>query len=216
LWKAYNQVSVPFRNYAEYLKITNFGTSGLHYDSGKLYINADHIKVTSDGSGNTGKVVFEASGSSSTISMAGFTVDRYGLYNDKTVGLYANGRPVKNGSTDVGYLRIVAGGNSSYNWNGATTSSTDISNVAKFAVTSTGFLYAANAKIAGSVTTSSLTATGGTLSNLLVTGKVYLRGGNEDEYLDNSYYISANVNNRTWYIYLPSFSVDDTSVHLGG
>lgn len=215
LWKAYHQ-NVPFKNYAEYLKITNFGASGLYYDSGKLYINADHIKVTSDGSGDTGYVVFEASGSSSTISMAGFTVDRYGLYNNKTVGLYANGRPVKNGSASVGYLRIVAGGSSSYDWGGAGTPSTDISNVAKFAVTSTGFLYAANAKIVGSITTSSLTATGGTLDNLLVTGKVYLRSGNEDEHEDATYYISANVDNTTWYIYLPSFRVNDTRVHFGG
>jgi hypothetical protein len=216
LWKAYNQVSVPFRNYAEYLKITNFGASGLYYNAGKLYINADHIKVTSDGTGNTGSVVFEASGSSSTIFLSGFTVDRYGLYIDKTVGLYANGRPVKNGSTSVGYLRIVAGGNDNYNWSGATTSSTDISNVAKFAVTSTGFLYAEDARITGSITTSSLTATGGTLDNLLVTGKIYLRSGTSSAYSDSLYYISANINNNAWYIYLPSFTVDDTRVHFGG
>ena len=133
LYKAYNNVSVPYDNYAEYLKITNFGESGLYYKNKQLYINADHIKVTSDGSGSTGDVVFEAVGSSKTVSIAGWTVSNSALYtSNNTLYLGTTGIEASIGGTKRTGLVFKAGSN--------------------FGVTSDGHLYATGATITGNIT----------------------------------------------------------------
>jgi hypothetical protein len=68
-----------------------------------------------------------------------------------------------------------------------------------FYVTSAGVLTATSATITGSVT-----ATSGTVQNLTITGKLYF--GN-----NTTYYLNANYNDSSYYIYLPGFRVDDAS-----
>ncbi len=53
-----------------------------------------------------------------------------------------------------------------------------------------------------------LEATSGQLGNLTIIDKLYF-GGNK------SYYIDANKDNSDWYIYLPNFAVNDTTVQIG-
>lgn len=143
LIKAWNNVSVPYDNYAEYLRITNFGTDGLYYSGGKLLINASHIKVTSGGDGSSGSTVFEASASSSTAQIGAFVVNQYGLvgsYTSNSTTYYTGCR--LNGSS-TSNIAIFAGG----------TSNTGSS--APFRVTNAGALTATNATITGSITATS-------------------------------------------------------------
>lgn len=73
-----------------------------------------------------------------------------------------------------------------------------------FYVTKAGALYASSVDITGKIT-----ATSGTMSELNVVGKVYFGES-------KSYFIGPNVNNGSWYIYLPKFKVDDTSAYFSG
>ena len=68
-----------------------------------------------------------------------------------------------------------------------------------FYVTSAGALTATSATITGAIT-----ATSGSVKNMTVTGRLYF--GN-----NSSYYIDANYNDSSYYIYLPGFRVDDAS-----
>jgi len=68
-----------------------------------------------------------------------------------------------------------------------------------FYVTSAGALTATSATITGAIT-----ATSGSVKNMMVTGRLYF--GN-----NSSYYIDANYNDSSYYIYLPGFRVDDAS-----
>jgi len=68
-----------------------------------------------------------------------------------------------------------------------------------FYVTSAGALTAKSATITGAIT-----ATSGTVKNLTIDGK--LTFGN-----NASYYINANYNDTSYYIYLPGFRVDEAS-----
>ena len=79
-----------------------------------------------------------------------------------------------------------------------------------WSLTSSGFYLYANANTVMEVTESSMYyygdiyATGGELSYLTVTGRLYFGGNNE-------YYIDPNYNDGSYYIYLPGFRVDDAS-----
>ena len=68
-----------------------------------------------------------------------------------------------------------------------------------FYVTSAGALTATSATITGAIT-----ATSGSVQNMTVTGRLYF-GKN------SAYYIDANYNDSSYYIYLPGFRVDDAS-----
>ena len=68
-----------------------------------------------------------------------------------------------------------------------------------FYVTSAGALTATSATITGAIT-----ATSGSVQNMTVTGRLYF--GN-----NYAYYIDANYNDSSYYIYLPGFRVDDAS-----
>ena len=68
-----------------------------------------------------------------------------------------------------------------------------------FYVTSAGALTATSATITGSIT-----ATSGSVQNMTVTGRLYF--GN-----NSTYYLDANYNDTSYYIYLPGFRVDDAS-----
>ena len=68
-----------------------------------------------------------------------------------------------------------------------------------FYVTSAGALTATSATITGSIT-----ATSGSVQNMTVTGRLYF--GN-----NSIYYLDANYNDTSYYIYLPGFRVDDAS-----
>lgn len=68
-----------------------------------------------------------------------------------------------------------------------------------FYVTSAGALTATSATITGAIT-----ATSGSVQNMTVKGRLYF--GN-----NSTYYIDANYNDTSYYIYLPGFRVDDAS-----
>lgn len=68
-----------------------------------------------------------------------------------------------------------------------------------FYVTAAGALTATSATITGAIT-----ATSGTMQNMTITGKLYF--GN-----NSTYYINANYNDSSYYIYLPGMRSDDAS-----
>ena len=68
-----------------------------------------------------------------------------------------------------------------------------------FYVTAAGALTATSATITGAIT-----ATSGTMQNMTITGKLYF--GN-----NTTYYINANYNDSSYYIYLPGMRSDDAS-----
>ena len=70
--------------------------------------------------------------------------------------------------------------------------------------TFTGKLVAENADITGKIY-----ATSGEIGNLTITDKLYFGG-------DTQYYIDANEENNSWYIYLPNFRVDATQAIFSG
>lgn len=74
----------------------------------------------------------------------------------------------------------------------------------KFGVTSDGILYAQNAEISGSIN-----ATSGSISTLQITGRLWF-GNNSD------YYIDPNYDNKSYYINLPEFKVDDDGAVFSG
>lgn len=70
--------------------------------------------------------------------------------------------------------------------------------------TFTGKLVAENADISGKIY-----ATSGEIGNLTITGKLYFGG-------DAQYYIDANRDNNSWYIYLPNFRVGAAQAIFSG
>lgn len=70
--------------------------------------------------------------------------------------------------------------------------------------TFTGKLVAENADIRGKIY-----ATSGEIGNLTITGKLYFGG-------DAQYYIDANRDNNSWYIYLPNFRVGAAQAIFSG
>jgi len=74
----------------------------------------------------------------------------------------------------------------------------------KFYVTSAGALTATSATITGTIN-----VTSGNFQSAHITGSVYFGEG-------TTYYMNPNLNNSSWYIYLPKFRVDDTSAYFSG
>ena len=138
LVKAWNNAGVPYDNYAEYLRVTNFGTDGLYYSGGKLLINASHLKVLHT---DNSKVVFEATSSSHTVSLAGWTVDN----NSIRVGTLGGASSMWLCSTGTSTAATIGGSTSTTGW--------ALAIGPAFGVTLGGSLYA-----------SSLTASGGTIA----------------------------------------------------
>ena len=73
-----------------------------------------------------------------------------------------------------------------------------------FYVTSAGALYATSATVTGTIN-----VTSGTFQSAHITGSIYFGEG-------TSYFMNPNLNNGSWYIYLPKFRVDDTSAYFEG
>ena len=79
-----------------------------------------------------------------------------------------------------------------------------------WSLTASGFYLYSNSSTVMSVTSSGLSVTGsitantGTLKNLTIEGKLTFGG-------DNTYYIDANKNDSSYYIYLPGIRVDDAN-----
>ena len=79
-----------------------------------------------------------------------------------------------------------------------------------WSLTTSGFYLYSNSSTVMSVTSSGLSVTGsitantGTLKNLTIEGKLTFGG-------DNTYYIDANKNDSSYYIYLPGIRVDDAN-----
>lgn len=84
-----------------------------------------------------------------------------------------------------------------------------------FSISKKGQLYASEADITGKITTTELTAKGGTIENLLITNLIYFRSGSADSYEDTTYYLNANVDNKSYYINLPGFRVNDNGIEIG-
>lgn len=73
-----------------------------------------------------------------------------------------------------------------------------------FYVTSAGALTATSATVTGTIN-----VTSGTFQSAHITGSIYFGEG-------TSYFMNPNLNNGSWYIYLPKFRVDDTSAYFEG
>ena len=209
LWSAY-KAGVDPKAYAAFLTLTNGGSvDAFDYINGQLYINATYINsgylAVSDGVSTLFEVSFDGGDNNSgSVYLAGWTVDDNSIRTG-TLGSGGSMWLCRNGTTTSAEI----GGSGKINgWSIAVSDN--------FGVTNGGALYATSANVTGTITTDYLTATGGTISNLLVTGKLYLRGGVTGSYLDSSYYISANINNTSWYIYLPCFRADDDKMYFGG
>lgn len=198
-----------------------------NYNDGSYYISLPGFRVD-DGSG----AVFSGRLSAPSGTIGGFTISTSSIYKTKTAysnttaGVYIGTDGIGLGAgkfyvTSAGALTCTSGaiggftiGSSSiYKTKTAYSNSTagvylgtdGIGlGVGTFYVTSAGALTATSATITGTIN-----ATGGTFTNVTITGSIYF---NEDQ----SYFLSPNYNNGSWYIYLPKFRVDDTSAYFSG
>lgn len=185
------------------------GTDGIGLGTGKFY-------VTSAG------YLYSTSG-----SIGGFTISTSAIYKTKTsyssstAGVYLGTTGIGLGAgtfyvSSAGYLYSTSGKIGGFSISSSYISLTKITysdsnegvylgtagiglGAGTFYVTAAGYLYATNANITGTIT-----ATSGSISELTVDGYLYF--GN-----NSSYYINANYNDTSYYIYLPGFRVDDAS-----
>ena len=203
-----------------------FGESGEYflnpnYDNGSWYIYLPKFRVDDTSAYFSGTL--QAPGG----NIGGFTISTSAIYKTKTsyssttAGVYIGTTGIGLGAgtfyvTSAGALYCTSGtiggfsiGSSSlYNTKTAYSNTTAGVYVGTdgiglgagtFYVTSAGVLTATSATITGTIN-----ATAGTIQNLTVSGKLYF--GN-----NTTYYINANYNDTSYYIYLPGFRVDDAS-----
>ena len=198
-----------------------------NYDDGSYYIYLPGFRVD-DASG----AVFSGRLSAPSGTIGGFTISTTKIYKTKTsyssttAGVYIGTDGIGLGAgtfyvTSAGALTCTSGAiggftigaSSIYKTKTAYSNSTAGVYVGTdgiglgagtFYVTSAGALTATSATITGTIN-----ATGGTFTNMTITGTIYF---NEDQ----SYYLNPNYNNGSWYIYLPKFRVDDTSAYFSG
>ena len=198
-----------------------------NYDDGSYYIYLPGFRVD-DASG----AVFSGRLSAPSGTIGGFTISTTKIYKTKTsyssttAGVYigTDGLGLGAGTfyvTSAGALTCTSGAiggftigaSSIYKTKTAYSNSTAGVYVGTdgiglgagtFYVTSAGALTATSATITGTIN-----ATGGTFTNMTITGTIYF---NEDQ----SYFLNPNYNNGSWYIYLPKFRVDDTSAYFSG
>ena len=198
-----------------------------NYDDGSYYIYLPGFRVD-DASG----AVFSGRLSAPSGTIGGFTISTTKIYKTKTsyssttAGVYIGTDGIGLGAgtfyvTSAGALTCTSGAiggftigaSSIYKTKTAYSNSTAGVYVGTdgiglgagtFYVTSAGALTATSATITGTIN-----ATGGTFTNMTITGTIYF---NEDQ----SYFLNPNYNNGSWYIYLPKFRVDDTSAYFSG
>ena len=198
-----------------------------NYDDGSYYIYLPGFRVD-DASG----AVFSGRLSAPSGSIGGFTISTSAIYKTKTAysnstaGVYIGTDGIGLGAgkfyvTSAGALTCTSGAiggftiGSSSIYKTKTAYSNSTAGVylgtdgiglgaGTFYVTSAGALTATSATITGTIN-----ATGGTFTNMTITGTIYF---NEDQ----SYFLNPNLNNGSWYIYLPKFRVDDTSAYFSG
>ena len=198
-----------------------------NYDDGSYYIYLPGFRVD-DASG----AVFSGRLSAPSGTIGGFTISTTKIYKTKTsyssttAGVYIGTDGIGLGAgtfyvTSAGALTCTSGAiggftigaSSIYKTKTAYNNSTAGVYVGTdgiglgagtFYVTSAGALTATSANITGTIN-----ATGGTFTNVTITGSIYF---NED----HSYFLNPNLNNGSWYIYLPKFRVDDTSAYFSG
>ena len=198
-----------------------------NYDDGSYYIYLPGFRVD-DASG----AVFSGRLSAPSGTIGGFTISTTKIYKTKTTyssttaGVYIGTDGIGLGAgtfyvTSAGALTCTSGAiggftigaSSIYKTKTAYNNSTAGVYVGTdgiglgagtFYVSSAGALTATSATITGTIN-----ATGGTFTNMTITGTIYF---NEDQ----SYFLNPNYNNGSWYIYLPKFRVDDTSAYFSG
>lgn len=198
-----------------------------NYDDGSYYIYLPGFRVD-DASG----AVFSGRLSAPSGTIGGFTISTSKIYKTKTsyssttAGVYIGTDGIGLGAgtfyvTSAGALTCTSGAiggftiGSSSIYKTKTAYSNSTAGVylgtdgiglgaGTFYVTTAGALTATSANITGTIN-----ATGGTFTNVTITGSIYF---NEDQ----SYYLNPNYNNGSWYIYLPKFRVDDTSAYFAG
>ena len=198
-----------------------------NYDDGSYYIYLPGFRVD-DASG----AVFSGRLSAPSGTIGGFTISTTKIYKTKTsyssttAGVYIGTDGIGLGAgtfyvTSAGALTCTSGAiggftigaSSIYKTKTAYSNSTAGVYVGTdgiglgagtFYVTSAGALTATSATITGTIN-----ATGGTFTNMTITGTIYF---NEDQ----SYFLNPNYNNGSWYIYLPKLRVDDTSAYFSG
>ena len=193
-----------------------------NYDDGSYYIYLPGFRVD-DASG----AVFSGRLSAPSGTIGGFTISTSKIYKTKTsyssttAGVYIGTDGIGLGAgtfyvTSAGALTCTSGtiggftidASSMYKTKTAYSNSTAGVYVGTdgiglgagtFYVTSAGALTATSATITGTIN-----ATGGTIKNLTIDGKLTF-GGN------SSYYINANHNDSSWYIRLPGMTSDEAS-----
>lgn len=193
-----------------------------NYDDGSYYIYLPGFRVD-DASG----AVFSGRLSAPSGTIGGFTISTSKIYKTKTTyssttaGVYIGTDGIGLGAgtfyvTSAGALTCTSGtiggftigASSMYKTKTAYSNSTAGVYVGTdgiglgagtFYVTSAGALTATSATITGTIN-----ATGGTIKNLTIDGKLTF-GGN------SSYYINANHNDSSWYIRLPGMTSDEAS-----
>ena len=185
------------------------GTTGIGLGAGTFYVtSAGYLYCTSG-------------------QVGGFSIGASSLYNTKTAyssttaGVYVGTDGIGLGAgtfyvTSAGALYSTSGtvGGFSIGANSLYKTKTAYSNstagvylgtdgiglgAGTFYVTSAGALTATSATITGAIT-----ATSGSVQNMTVKGRLYF--GN-----NSTYYLDANYNDTSYYIYLPGFRVDDAS-----
>ena len=198
-----------------------------NYDDGSYYIYLPGFRVD-DASG----AVFSGRLSAPSGTIGGFTISTTKIYKTKTsyssttAGVYIGTDGIGLGAgtfyvTSAGALTCTSGAIGGFTigassiYKTKTTYNNSTAGVyvgtdgiglgaGTFYVTSAGALTATSATITGTIN-----ATGGTFTNMTITGTIYF---NEDQ----SYFLNPNYNNGSWYIYLPKFRVDDTSAYFSG
>ena len=198
-----------------------------NYDDGSYYIYLPGFRVD-DASG----AVFSGRLSAPSGTIGGFTISTTKIYKTKTsyssttAGVYIGTDGIGLGAgtfyvTSAGALTCTSGAIGGFTIGASSIykTKTAYSNstagvylgtdgiglgAGTFYVTSAGALTATSATITGTIN-----ATGGTFTNMTITGTIYF---NEDQ----SYFLNPNYNNGSWYIYLPKFRVDDTSAYFSG
>lgn len=198
-----------------------------NYNDGSYYISLPGFRVD-DASG----AVFSGKLSAPSGTIGGFTITSTAIYKTKTTysnttaGVYIGTDGIGLGAgtfyvTSAGALTAKSGtiGGFTIGTSSIYKTKTAYSNTTAgvylgtdgiglgagtFYVTSAGALTAKSATITGTIN-----ATGGTFTDVTITGSIYF---NEDQ----EYYLNPNYNNGSWYIYLPNFRVDDTSAYFSG
>ena len=184
------------------------GKSSLSDTTQGVYIGTDGISVGS------GSAIFKVTNTGS-ITITGYATTA-GLSGGTTT---INGSCIKTGTIDTDRLNvssiITVGGIATTDDIRTDEEITTITNntIKTTNVTAVNLTVKA-ANISGTLTADQINGSGLSVSdanigNMTITNKLFFGG-------DSTYYINANYNNNSWFIYTPNFKVDSTNAYFSG